>query len=508
MKNNVCDSGRSSGPTCERKFLLVWAFAILIVLGFCFTELIAQSRQWQLVSSPARPRKKSELARNALRIRANALRLRRSAIAAISEEHIAPPPPLPKKELLERPEWRLNWFLFQRTYPNDTLPSQGRFHAYSPFFQTHGLDPNIPAPTERWVPIGRRPIVAHYPTMGVTAGRVSCVAVSPVDPETILVGGATGGIWKSIDGGAHFDPVSDTNVDLAVGSIAFAPSNPSIVYAGMGDVAGGYMGTGVLKSIDGGLTWRRISGPTLPAPGLIANVLVEPSDPDRVYLTQYSYRVSTGEGEVFASGFFVSIDGGIRWRKTFTGLPTDLVHHPTNANTLYLAVTNKFSAVAPSAGVYRSIDGGETWQIAFAPPYLKAYDVKIAVTPANQSIMYVLTGGDINEVATVSLYATRDGGTTWNDLNISEIDVGQFGYNSYIAVDPVQPHTVYIGTRDIYKSNNGGTDWINLTGNWHKSSQGYWFNPEAATSHTDQHVFVFAPSAPQVIYIGNDGGLL
>ncbi len=464
-----------------------------------------------MASSPAKPKTRAQLLKNAFILRARALSVRLSAVAALNAEklnaeNVPPPPPGPKKELFERPEWRLNWFLFQRAYPYDTLPSQGRFNAYAPFFQTEALPPDTPAPTERWVSIGPTPIVAQSPGMGVTSGRVTCVAVSPVDPQTILVGGATGGIWRSVDGGKHFSPVSDAHVDLAVGSIAFAPSNPSIVYAGMGDVAGGYMGTGVLKSNDGGLNWRRISGPTLPAPGLISNVAVERSNPDRVYITQYSYRVSTGQGEVFASGFFLSTDGGVTWRKTLTGLATDLVHHPNNANTLYVAVTDKFATTPPSAGVYRSLDGGETWQIAFRPPYLRAHDMKIAVTPANPSMMYVLTG-DINGTARVNLMVTRDEGGTWEKRSLSRIDLGQFGYNSYIAVHPAQPNTIYIGTRDLYKSNNGGIDWINLTGNWHSSANGYWFNPEAATSHTDQHVFVFSPLAPDVIYIGNDGGL-
>ncbi|HET6978965.1 MAG TPA: hypothetical protein VFI24_21715 [Pyrinomonadaceae bacterium] len=447
--------------------------------------------------------------RSAVRLRAQALSLRNNAISALKaiDADVAPPPPLDERRFQEKPEWRLNWFLFQRTFPSDTLPSQGRFFAYEPFFKTHGLQPNLPPPTERWVSIGPTPISALYPSMGMTAGRVTCVAVSPVDEKTILVGGATGGIWRSTDGGNRFDPVSDDQVDMAVGSIAFAPSNASIVYAGMGDVSGGYMGTGVLKSIDGGRTWRRISGPKLPAPGLIANVAVEPGNPDRVYVTQYSYRASTGEGEVFASGFFLSTDGGVTWRRTIAGLPRDLVHHPTNANTLYLSLGDKFSPTAPSAGVYRSTDGGETWQVIFTPPYLKAHDIKIAVTPADPSVVYVFTGGDIRKVATVDLFVTRDSGATWEDLKLSDVDVGQFGYNSYIAVDPTRADTVYIGTRDIYKSNNGGKDWINLTRNWSRAGDDYSFNAEAATAHSDQHVLVFAPSAPNLIYIGNDGGL-
>jgi len=412
------------------------------------------------------------------------------------------------KRIVEDPSWRLNWFLFQRTFPNDTLPTQGRFVAYSPQFQPSGAPQPTPPPiTENWKPIGPVPIMARFPSMGVTAGRVSCVAVSPVDPQTVLVGGATGGIWRSTDGGNTFVPASDDQVDLSVGSIAFAPSNAQIVYAGMGDVAGGYMGTGVLKSVNSGQSWTRISGSTLPAPGLIANIIVDPSDPDRVYITQYSYRASTGEGEVRSSGFFLSDDGGKTWHKTFTGMPTDLVQQPGSPNTLYLAVRTTFADSPPSAGVYKSVDGGLNWNVTYTAPFLSAFDVKLGVTPAQPESLFAFIGGPVGNNSIVSLLVSRDGGGTWTDLQLRNIDLGQFGYNSYIAIDPTNANTLYIGTRDVYKSTNGGVDWTNLTRNWQRFANGFGFSPEEAASHSDQHVLAFGPSSPNVIYIGNDGGL-
>ena len=216
------------------------------------------------------------------------------------------PGPDEKAETYEDPKWRLNWFLFQRTFPADTLPSQGRFAAFSDVSVAQPTQP-LPQPTPptgRWRHVGPLPITAKFASMGATSGRISAIAVSPSDPQIVLVGGATGGIWRSTDGGKTFTPVSDDHVDLAVGSLAFAPSNPSIVYAGMGDTAGGYMGTGVLKSTDAGQSWHRISGPGLPAPGTISDIVVDRADAERVYVTQYSYRADTGQGEVYASGFF------------------------------------------------------------------------------------------------------------------------------------------------------------------------------------------------------------
>jgi len=343
--------------------------------------------------------------------------------------------------------------------------------------------------------------------MGQTSGRINTIAISPADPQLILVGGATGGIWRSTDGGDNFVPVSDDQIDLAVGSIAFAPSDPSIVYAGMGDVTGGYMGTGVLKSVDSGQTWKPISNESLPAPGTISKVLVEPSDASRVYLTQYAYRASTGQGEVYASGFFVSSDGGKTWIKTLTGLPRDMVHHPTNPGTLYVSMATTFSEQPPSAGLYKSTDGGRTWSPLFVPAYQSATDIRIAIAPSEPDTMYVFTGLLTESEVDVSIHTTRDAGSTWSNIGLSGIDIGGFGYNSFIAVDPIDAKTVYVGTHDLYKSKDGCLTWVNLTKNWHESSDGYDFAPTEATTHSDQHAIAFSESTPRSIFIGNDGGL-
>ncbi len=419
-----------------------------------------------------------------------------------------------ESEKYESPEERLRWFLFQRTFPFKTLPSQGRANAFAAqrFLRRAGETKDQlleePQAVPHWEPIGPIPIMAKFPSMGATSGRINAIAISPADPKLILVGGATGGIWRSVDGGESFTPVSDNQVDLAVGALAFSRSNPEIVYAGMGDVAGGYMGTGVLRSNDGGRTWRRVSSSSLPAPGTIANIVVDPTDPDRLYVTQYSFRAATGQGEVYASGFFLSTDGGTSWVKTMTGLPRDLVLHPMDPKTLYLTMSTTFSKTKPSGGLYISRDGGQSWQPGFAPgAFLDAQNIQVATTPAAPDTIFVYAGGIVNKKLIVSLDVSTDGGKSWSSRNISQVDSGQFGYNSYIFADPRDAKTIYIGNRDVYKSVDGGISWTNLTKNWFNAGGQFNFSPTHAGSHTDQHVFAFSPSDPQVIYIGNDGGL-
>src|SRR5262249_3133973 len=154
---------------------------------------------------------------------------------------------------------------------------------------------------------------------GFTSGRINAIAVSPTNSQIVLIGSATGGIWRSIDGGNAFNPVSDNQVDLAVGTIAFAPSNSNIVYAGMGDNDNGYFGTGVLRSTDGGQTWSKINNSGLPEKGQCMKIVVDPADSNKVYLAQYN-SVDLNTNGSFISGVYVSSDGGVNWTKTLNCL--------------------------------------------------------------------------------------------------------------------------------------------------------------------------------------------
>jgi hypothetical protein len=199
------------------------------------------------------------------------------------------PAPIPKEGLKEDGdgdedvEGRQKWFMFQRTYPFDSIPENARLKAWlsRPKARIDALA------TQRWRSIG--PVTTNsdfIDNWGITSGRINTIAVSPSNSQIILVGGATGGIWRSTDGGLNFVPTSDNQIDLAVGSIAFSKSNSSIVYAGMGDLPGGYLGSGVLKSTNAGQTWTRVSNTSLPSPGTIAKIDVDPTDPNRILVYQ------------------------------------------------------------------------------------------------------------------------------------------------------------------------------------------------------------------------------
>ncbi|HSE97097.1 MAG TPA: hypothetical protein VLD57_02430, partial [Blastocatellia bacterium] len=239
-------------------------------------------------------------------------------------------------EVREEPGGRSDWFMSQRAYPFDSLPPDARRAAVE-HLRGAGLQiSSTTAVADRWQQIGPLPTLSAYPTSwGLTSGRINTVAVSPTNSQVILAGASTGGIWRSSNGGGSFVPVTDDQADIAVGALAYSKNAPSIVYAGMGDTKLGYLGSGVLKSTDDGRSWRRVNNNSLPSPGTVSKIEVDPQNSNRVYVSQYSRH--TGE-RLASSGFYVSTDGGASWMRTLGGSPRDFVIDPSNRQTIYLGM--------------------------------------------------------------------------------------------------------------------------------------------------------------------------
>ena len=415
-----------------------------------------------------------------------------------------------ESELEEEREGRASWFMFKRAYPFDSIPAESRRRAWeSRPRKSKNSSALISVEPQVWTPIGPRPTQTTMPKWGATSGRINAVAVSPANAQVVLAGSSTGGVWRSTDGGATFAPVSDDHTDLAVSWIAFAPSNNSIVYAGMGDIDSSYLGSGVLKSTDGGQTWTRVSNQTLPD-GVVARLEVDPTNPSRVYLAQY---ITTDRSNNLSSagGLYLSTDGGVNWTKTLAGQARDIVIHPSNPQTLYATLAVRSSSLggeSNAAGLYRSTDGGATWTRILVPVtglHSDFWDFRLAVTPAAPERLYAYYG-------TIFFGETRfqissDGGATWQARSLAQVDSGQFGYNTYLKVDPTNPETIYLGSRDLYKSTDGGVSWENMTDNFSQSGSSWTYHPSIASTHSDQQAFAFEPGNPSVVYVANDGGL-
>ncbi|MGB9181591.1 MAG: DUF4214 domain-containing protein [Pyrinomonadaceae bacterium] len=398
---------------------------------------------------------------------------------------------------------RLNWFMFQRTYPFDSIPVDARRKAWEGRPGKEKGRDGLESAQSLWQPIGPKATVSlFFSNYGYNSGRINTIAISPADPNLILVGASTGGIWHSTDGGANFTPVSDNQVDLAVGSIAFSKSNPSIVYAGMGDAqTGRYMGTGFLRSTDGGQTWTRVDVSGLPLFPLATNkVEVDPNDSNRVYLSLYGYVNNTTGGN-YIGGFYVSTNGGVNWTRTLYGDSYDVVINPANRQTLYIGMDNLVinGSIQTGGGLHKSTDSGITWNQIYSAPAGGVDNIKVAVSPADSQRIYVYSGNGVS----TNLAVSTNGGASWTEKSTTSLDKGQFWYNCYIYADPTNADTVYIGARDVFKSTNGGNTWTNLTHNYSGNS----FQPRSANAHPDQHSLAFYPGNSNVIYIGNDGGL-
>ncbi|MBK8148294.1 MAG: VCBS repeat-containing protein [Acidobacteria bacterium] len=403
--------------------------------------------------------------------------------------------PQTAREFEENAEKRFEAFMLERTFPTGKIPDNARRDAWES--RPEDAQSNLLAASQ-WQSVGPLSTQSDIANWGLTSGRINAIAVSPSNSNLILLGASTGGVWRSTDGGTTFAPTTDNQVDLAVGSIAFAPSDNSIVYAGMGDKASGYYGSGVLKSTDGGQSWTRVNNNTLPSPGRVSKILVDPANSNRVYVAQYA--VLSGNSS-FASGFFLSNDGGINWTRTIAGLPRDLVQHPTQPNTYYLAMARVDLATPTNGGVFKSTDGCATWTRVYTSPYATTSNMKIAVTPAAPQSLYVVTGQTSPSTA-AQLETSPDEGANWTNRG-SNFDVGQLSYNFYLFVHPTDPNTIYVGTRDLWRSTNLGVAFTNITNNFSIAGA---YNPFNSKAHPDQHHFFQSTSNPNLIYIANDGG--
>ncbi|MEQ1606171.1 MAG: carboxypeptidase regulatory-like domain-containing protein [Pyrinomonadaceae bacterium] len=415
----------------------------------------------------------------------------------------------PASRQSDDPEGRVSWFMQQRLYPYKELPEDARRRAWQEVLDRgEGFGPEEVGTT--WTPIGPAPTAGAGPG-GAVSGRINAIAISPTNTQLILVAGGTGGIWRSTNGGTTFVPVTDSLPDLAVGTIAFAPSDPNIVYAGLGDSDNGYWGTGVLRSNDAGATWTRVNNTSLPNRVQATRIQVDPADPNRVYLALNTFQNPT-TGDPVIGGVLVSTNGGVNWTAPLRGLATDLAIHPTNPQILYAALRFGSSEAVPR-GVFKSTNSGQTWTNILASPYTAAQsstkDIRVAVTPAAPDRVYAYFGTD-GPPKELRIEVSDDAGATFTNRGVISnniLDPGQFGYNTYLEASPTDPNTIYIGCRDTFRSTDGGVTFTNLINSHAPPYDPGDFTEQLQKIHTDQQAFAFEPGSSTIFYAGNDGGI-
>ncbi|MEA2693931.1 MAG: hypothetical protein QOJ16_3318, partial [Acidobacteriota bacterium] len=338
----------------------------------------------------------------------------------------------------------------------------------------------------------------HWRLLGpFRGGRVLAVTGVPGEPEHFYFGSVNGGVWETVDAGRTWRPIFDGQPIGSIGALAVAPSNPRILYAGTGeadmrsDIA---QGNGLYRSADGGKTWTHVG---LADSQQIGRVLVDPRNPDRVYVAALGHPYGPNPER----GVFRSQDGGRSWKKVLgkdddTGA-IDLAFEPGNPAVIYAALwqTRRTPwevyppSSGPGSGLYKSSDGGDTWVPLTKGLPAKPGRIGLAVAPSEPKRVYAM----VDAVGEGGLYRSDDAGATWAKTSGDARIWGRGWYFGGITVEPRNPDVVYSCNTAVYRSGDGGKTFVPQKG---------------APGGDDYHQLWIDPQEPRRRMLGVDQGAL
>jgi len=330
------------------------------------------------------------------------------------------------------------------------------------------------------------------------SGRITAIDVNLSNQDMIYAGAASGGVWKSMNGGIVWKPIFDDQPTQSIGAIEINQVNPSEIWVGTGEGNprnSHNSGAGIYKSVDGGTTWENKG---LKETKLIHRVIVKADDSKTIFVG----AMGSAWGDSQHRGVYKSTDGGNNWNKVLyvnqrTGI-ADLIADPNNPNKLFAAMWDfrrtpwDMTSGGPGSGLYVSLDAGETWKKRTDEDGLPKGDlgrIGIAMSAANSDVVYALIEAKEN-----ALYKSFDGGVTWKEHSTHE-NVGNRPFYYYeLHADPTNENVVYSLWTYVSKSTDGGKTFKVIAdyGN---------------AVHPDHHAFWISPDDSDFVLDGNDGGM-
>jgi len=333
----------------------------------------------------------------------------------------------------------------------------------------------------------------------VMSGRIAAVdAVNDHGRLTVFAGSASGGVWKSVNGGTTFKPVFDKTDVQSIGAVTIDPTNPKVIWVGTGEswVRNSVsVGDGVYRSIDGGDNWTNMG---LKDSEHIARILVDPKDDNIVYACAVGHLWNDNDER----GVYKTTDGGKTWKKVLAGANGStgcamLGMSPQEPKAIYATMWDfrrqgwTFRSGGPGSGIFKSTDGGDHWTEITdanskglpAKPYGR---IAIAVAPSNPQIVYAMV-----ESKASALYRTDDGGKNWTKLDASQFMVWRPFYFANLIVDPKDPEKLFKPDLILLMSVNGGKSFSEVSSRAHGDFHAVWINPENTN----------------IVIAGDDGGL-
>jgi photosystem II stability/assembly factor-like uncharacterized protein len=354
-------------------------------------------------------------------------------------------------------------------------------HICAIFIATESASENHSAP--RWTSLG--------PDRG---GRVTTITGTPNEPYTFYAGTVGGGVIRTKNAGSSWSQIATKTFGSAsVGDVAVAPSNPNVIYVGMGEsTARHYMSTtgdGMYKTADGGKTWTFLG---LRESRRIRSVLVHPDDENVLYVSSMGDPYT----ESRVRGVYKSTDGGATWEQVLFVSPTtsarDLAFDPRNPEIVYVSLWDNLRSPwylgsgGPGSGIMRSTDGGESWDRIDDDLPRPLGNVGIAVSPVDGSRLYAIVEANEEEGG---LYVSSDTGRNWRHVHNARQLWTRAWYYEHVVADPNIRDRVYVNNGDLWVSEDAGETFERIP-----------------TPHGDNHALWINPRQPNIMANGNDGG--